>query len=60
MRFSRLARMLSLVVLLGWTGTSRAESESGPKVYIALFGGPQKYSMSDVNDDIKQDNDELE
>ena len=60
MRFSRLARMLSLVVLLGWTGTSRAESESGPKVYIALFGGPQKYSMSDVNAEIRHGNEEVE
>ncbi len=60
MRFSRLARTLFLVVLLGWTGTSRAESESGGKVYIAFFGGPQKYSMSDVNDEIKHGNEEVE
>jgi len=60
MRFSRLARTLSLVVLLGWTGTSLAESASGGKVYIAIFGGPQKYSMSDVNSEIRHGNEEVE
>lgn len=60
MRFCGLARTLSLVALLAWVGTSRAEPESGGKVYIAFFGGPQKYSMSDVNDEIKQDNQEFE
>jgi hypothetical protein len=52
--------MLSLVVLLGWTGTSRAESESAPKVYIAFFGGPQKYGMSEVNNEIRHGNEEVE
>jgi len=56
MRFSCLARTLSAVALLCWMGTSRAEPASGGKVYIAFFGGPQKYRMSEVNDEITRDN----
>ena len=60
MRFRGLAWTASLVVLLGWMGTSRAESEGGTKVYIALFGGLQTYGMSDVNDGIREGNKEVE